>query len=158
LSTVALVLLGLLAACSGKPRPAAESITAAVPETPPREAMTRLLAAVQHRDVTAFLSLLPRGGTWRLLDTSVDPPEAAEMAFGEFALDLEHQTGWYRLLFRPRGGRSLFDFAVNTNPEDWPEEAPGRFVPPDQSQRDRVWVQWRREEQRWVVDEIASPL
>jgi hypothetical protein len=108
--------------------------------------------------VTTFLSLLPRGGTWRLIDTSADPPKEAEIPFGEFAFDLEHRTGWYGLLFRSRGGRSLFDIAVATNPEEWREEAPGRFAHPDENRRHQVWVQWRQEDRRWVVDEIACPL
>lgn len=122
--------------------------------------MRKLIKAMRDKDVEAFLALLPRQSPWRHSSTMVSPgspPDAETYSYEDTANELRKREGLYIRLFV----NDLTDsFAGNYLETDVMWRAKGdRFVPPGASAASppKVYVKWREEGDKLVLDEIAYP-
>lgn len=153
-----LLLLALLAGCSrdvprDDPAPAA-----AADERGSAEAMRRFVSALVARDMDALARLFPREGHWTYLGTLNDPPLSSTHTGTELARDLAARRGLYGSLIEDADLDTFRDHAARTQGRDWVQVGEHRYAPPDMGGAEpRVFIAWRREAGRWVVDAIAEP-
>lgn len=153
-----LLLLALPAGCAREaPRPD-PAPAAAEAERGPAEAMRRFVDALIAKDTAALADLFPREGRWTYLGTLTDPPLSSTHTGAELARDLAARRGLYGSLIEDADLDTFRDHAVRTQGRAWVPAGETRYAPPDMAgAAPRVFVAWRREAGRWVVDAIAEP-
>ena len=138
------------AACGG---PVASTQSTAT-KSPP---MTRFIQALQKKDTRTFLSFFSTTVAWNYVSTITDPPMSTKIQFKELKADLEGKKGWYESLFDAGGDDCFRDWVMGTDGSNWVEKRPCRFVRQQVEGKDTVYVEWRKEGNRWVVATIAEP-
>jgi hypothetical protein len=154
-----LLLVLLPAACApGAPAPSAPAEARAGAERGPDAAMRRFVDALLAKDTEALATLFPREGRWTYLGTLTDPPLSSTHSGAELARDLAARRGLYGSLIEDADLDTFRDHAARTQGRDWVRVGETRYAPPDMAGAEpRVFVAWRREAGRWVVDAIAEP-
>ncbi len=119
--------------------------------------MAGLLKALEDRDVDAFLRFFSQRKPWEFLGTIGDPSEVDEVKFDNLAKDLRSKAGWYETLFDGGNFDCFRDHVSQTGGRKWTRVSEWKYVPPDGYGGGKVFVSWRREGDRWVVDKIGEP-
>lgn len=123
-----------------------------------QEAMNGFVKALQNQDLKRFVSYFPEQGNWRYIGTIVEPLQMTESNRAELEKDLAERSGWYEVFFDAQGDDTFRDYVLMTKGDAWRLSSLNRFSPPDLPDMwNRVYVQWRREANRWVIDAIAEP-
>jgi hypothetical protein len=117
-------------------------------------AMRKFISALKNRNVEGFLSLFSRT---RFFYAS-NPLNVVRVAisYNELAADLRKKGDWY-FTYLERGDGGNYDaFVDNTGDgEMWRRGGGARFTPPGTEISDSTYVEWRKEGNRWVIDEIS---
>jgi hypothetical protein len=128
----------------------------------------QLAVRSDHRDSVA--SFFPRNGSWNWVQTVRHPDANTVVATGTWrfsAGDTRRAIGEGGPLcesFEPMGGgagpfegRLGIQLSIGlSDGRAWRYVGSNRFVPPDQPDHSRIFVQWRREEDRWVLTSIGD--
>ena len=138
---------------------AVEARTPTSPDAAPadlRGAMQAFEASLRAQDTEGFLALFSQSRPWRAIDTLEPRPRSESVSYAQLKSDLEAKRGKFELLFDAGGDDCLRDYVVDFYAEPWTWLSPNKFAP-HETDGQSVWVQWRKEEQRWVVEAIAMP-
>ena len=146
-----LIVAGSILGCADTGRPA-------IPFTL-QDTMDGFVAALRGDDPAALADYFPQRGEWTLLST-IGGPEARSQHTGAETRDaLQTRTGLYDSLVESEGGGdTLRDYAQMNGDRPWQATGPRQFVPQavfDDPQR--LYVRWRQERERWVIDAIGVP-
>jgi len=117
-------------------------------------AMRKFISALKDRDVEGFLSLFSRtrffyaSNPLNVLRTAV--------SYNELAADLRRKGDWY-FTYLERGDGGIYDAFIDNvgDGEMWRRGGGARFTPPGTETSDSTYVKWRKEGDRWVIDEIS---
>lgn len=121
-------------------------------------AMQKFVIALRDKDIEGFADLFPRQSRWTYIGTITDPVQTSEYSHGALLNDLRQQTGLYESLYDADGDDTFRDYVMMTDGKPWIRSGENRFSPPGlPDMATSVFVRWRREGQRWVVDAIAEP-
>lgn len=117
-------------------------------------AMRKFIAALKKNDVAAFLSLFSRSGFFY----ANNPLNVVRVTvpYSELAKDLRKKGDWYCTYLERCGDLDAFVDNIGDG-EMWPRVGGARFVPPGSDAESPTYVKWRKEGDRWVVDEIGYP-
>jgi hypothetical protein len=118
--------------------------------------MAAFSESMRAGDTARFLSFFSRTQPWRYVST-LDPASETEVPFGELESDLKNKVGWYESLFDNDGDDCFRDWFEGADGDSWTHTSPTRFVRRTTAGRDTVYVEWRRENDRWVIAVIAEP-
>jgi hypothetical protein len=119
-------------------------------------AMKGLIVSLQKKDVTKFLSFFSRR-TFFYANNPLNV-DRATVPYLELERDLRRKGPWYYTYIERGEGGDMDAFVDNIgNGEMWPRLGGARFVPPGSSDDSLTYVQWAKEDGRWVVYEIAYP-
>ncbi|HYJ79621.1 MAG TPA: hypothetical protein VEW03_08485 [Longimicrobiaceae bacterium] len=110
-------------------------------------------------------AFFPRHGDWTWMQTLVDPPAVRGVGSWRFpgtetrkAMQpggpLCNSLAWSGGDFGPWEGALVMQVMVH--PGGWRRVTPTRFVPPGASSRSPTFVEWRREDDRWVVSALGD--
>jgi hypothetical protein len=122
-------------------------------------AMRGFARAIETRDTGALLGYVSKQRGLTFLDTIAEPHQKTHLTYEELARDLQTrdlQQGWYSVLL----GDDDESFALATAcsaGRTWKRAGKRKFVLPDDDLDSRLFVSWRREGARWVIDTIAQP-
>lgn len=166
---LALCAILLLSTFTASTRLAAQRDTARTgpPARTAREALRRFLSAVDRESDEDPLSFFPRQGEWVWVHTLDLPSGGKAVGVWRFRASDTERAIWgvcapARESFqRSNEGQPPGLAAESHTPGDeWRQVAPNRFVPPGQKSALPVFVEWRREDGRWVVSSFgdAAPL
>jgi hypothetical protein len=126
-------------------------------ETALQNAMDRFVAALKASDTQAFATLFPRHGLWTFQSSIGEASDRSLHSLADLRRDLTARNGLYESFFEGDGD-SVRDFVETTGGRAWQRTSGPQFSPPDLSDlRDLMFVRWRREDGRWVVDTVAAP-
>lgn len=120
-------------------------------------AMGRFLAALRNRDVEEFLSLFSRKKAWHYIGTLTRPVQVERVTYSQLERDLRRKSGWYEALIDAGPDDCFRNHVVASEGRPWVLKGKMTFVPPDAGNDMSVFVRWRKEGERWVVDAIAEP-
>jgi hypothetical protein len=141
------------------PRARAQPSAARVPQA----RMDAFVGATQEFERDTLLGFFPRAGTWTWERTTHERGRPDVVGRWRFRTD-----ELLRALEFPGplctsftlGGDAIplhsFTWITHEHPGRWRRVGENRFVPPGASARSRTFVQWRREEGRWVVDAFGN--
>lgn len=118
--------------------------------------MDSLTAALARGDTAAFLGACSRSTPLHILDTRAEGQPDAQVTYAELVDSLNTQGVMYEKLFGT-GDKSLRTYAAAPRSVSWNALGPYQFAPAGVAVG-RVWIAWRPEGARWVVDTIAWPL
>jgi hypothetical protein len=116
--------------------------------------MQALVEAVLAKDVAATLACFSTRRPWRLLSLG-DGTNGLVVPFAKLRGGLAPEGDFRDVIFGDDGDDSLRAEMI-TNGTKWRQRARHTFVPPESSTA-TVRVRWRKESDRFVVDEIAFP-
>jgi hypothetical protein len=117
-------------------------------------AMRKLIASLMKKDVTTFLSLFSRSRFYY----ANNPLNQMRFAvpYSELAKDLRKKGDWYCTYLQRCDDLDAFVDNINAG-EMWPRAGGAKFVPPGSDAESLTYVKWRKENGKWVIDEIAYP-
>jgi hypothetical protein len=156
------------------PVPAAPSVQSAVaepvPATPERaptfqaaidgsqidQAMAQFVRALQERNVESLLQCFSRKKSFFLTGTSSTPHDKSRFSYAQLETGMKPGGDFVGILFGGEGDDNFRDYVKETGGRAWRSKPAGIFVPPIDHNL-TVFVRWRREGNRWVVEEIAFP-
>lgn len=125
---------------------------------PAAPAMARFVDALEARDLSAFAALFPREGSWTYLSTLTESGPRISQSGESVKRDLHTREGLYHVFFSDADLDTFRDWVMMTGGRDWVRTGSHRFSPPGLgSLAQKVFVGWRREDGRWVVDVVAEP-
>lgn len=129
----------------------------------PQGRMNAFIEAVQEYPRDTLLGFFPRVGTWTWERTTHQDGRPDVVGRWRFVTsDLPRAIEYPGPLCTSftYGGDAIpmhsFRWIVIENPGRWRRVADNRFVPPGASARSRTFVQWRRENGRWVMDAFGN--
>ena len=114
--------------------------------------MAAFVTAVRARDRPQLAGFFPTTGKLVVVNTLEKPFERAAIAADRLARQLRPGGDLDDLLFGDDGFR---DYVTRDHRQRWRPRGT-TFVPP-YATGPPVWLKWRREGERWVIDEIALP-
>jgi hypothetical protein len=129
-------------------------------EIAPLEAsMAKFVEALKNKDTDTFLTLFSQSTPWQYISTITDTPEVSIVKYAELARDLKlkDQSGWHEILFDASGDDCFRKYVMLDNGAPWKRINDVTFSPPGSDPNSRVYVKWRKEEGKWVIDTIAEP-
>lgn len=118
--------------------------------------MAAWVQALRDNDTAAFLGFFSETKPWRYLSTLPGEKHADVVSFQQLKSDLAKKRGWFEVLFDAGGDDVFRDHVLNDGGRPWCRWLLG-FSPPDSDSRDDVFVRWRNEDGKWVIDVIAEP-
>jgi hypothetical protein len=118
--------------------------------------MTAFSGALRARDTQGFLNAFSQTQTWNALNTKSDGSPPARVSYERLAQALDSEGELRESLFGEKE-TSLRSYVSGVHETPWAAQSEFQFVPPGAS-RGLVWIAWRHEDERWVVDTIAWPL
>jgi hypothetical protein len=121
-----------------------------------RIAMEELCDALRARDTAAFLRAFSRTQPFRDVDAAREGDPGKAVSYPKLARELAAKQGLYRALFGEERPDQLRRYVVGEYQGPWAATSEVRFVPRGLPEP-RVWISWRAEADRWVVDAIARP-
>jgi len=122
-------------------------------------AMDAFAKALSMRDVDAFLSHFSRRRAFTLLGTIDEPYRAARIKYADLSRELhsgDRSQGWYAE-FMGDEDESFALSVASAEHRPWKRVGKHKFVLPDDDANSRMFVVWRKEGPRWVIDTIAIP-
>jgi len=123
-------------------------------DKPPMDAF---LDAIREKDRQKLLAFFSTTQPFRYVGTITNPPQVTEITFSQLQQDLERQAGWYDSLLGVEGEDSFRDWTTGDDGRRWTAAAGNRYVRWQADGKDSVYVEWRREGDRWVISAIAEP-
>ncbi len=121
-------------------------------------AMQKFVKALHNKDINAFAALFSKNNNWNYVGTIITPVLTSEHTYAALIVDLRQKTGLYESLFDSGGDDTFRDYISMTDGKPWIRTGDHQFSPPDLPDiHESVYVKWRYEGQRWVVDVIAEP-
>lgn len=123
------------------------------------------LRAVKHAPRDSVAAFFPRRGDWTWTQAAEGAPPGHRMTVWRFAATETLRTirrgGPVCASFWQSGGgvgpiETVLVMRINRDGTRWRRVAGNRFVPPGESARSPVFVQWRREDSRWVVSTFGD--
>jgi hypothetical protein len=159
---IAMVAVALAPGTEARSKPDAGHAPAAVPSdewakrfATPVGAMAALVTAVHDRDVHRVLECFSRGRPWYLTTTGGKKPRRSRYTFVQLGAGLKDGGNFRGVLLGDDPDDNLRDQIEQTGRRAWRAQSPTTFVPPDDTVN--VFVKWRREGNRYVVEEIGFP-
>ena len=164
-----LVTVCCLAACSGKPTPAPAPskpvpipATAAAAETDLQPsaalqlAMTAFTQALRDANKQVILTMFSSTQSWNVINTRspLHMPTVVSHARLAEALNQEGPLHDPLLGAHPNNLRA---FVTGEHSAPWKARGPYQFAP-EKAPQGQVWIAWRQEADRWVVDTVAWPV
>jgi hypothetical protein len=128
--------------------------TVAVPDEL-RAAVDRFTASLRDKNTDHFMSLFSRERVWYDVNTLEGNRYKVKVTYQKLKEDIESKTGLYTALFDADGDDCLRDYTVTPYDKPWRWIGNNTFSPPDADERS-IWIKWRFEKGRWVVDAIAQ--
>lgn len=128
----------------------------------PQERMDAFVTAVQEFGRDTLLGFFPRGGAWTWEHTVHQDGRPDVVGRWRFVTGdlLRRMDGGPLCESFTHGGDAIptesFNWIIREHPGRWRRVGGNRFVPPGASARARTFVQWRREEGRWVIDAFGN--
>jgi len=116
--------------------------------------MRKLIDSLMKKDVATFLSLFSRSRFF----FANNPMNEYRMAvpYSELARNLRQKGDWYCTYLARCDDLDAFVDNINDG-EMWPRVGGTRFVPPGSDAESLTFVRWRKENGKWVIDEISYP-
>lgn len=144
---------------SSQPTPSLTPVSAR-PTDSLDEAMAGLLGALAQKDVERFLGYFSHSKRFRYIGTievkrRVMLVDYEDLARGLRARDVDQ--GWYSILFDGGPDDSLAQTVADPEARAWRRVGEYKFVPPEDEPDSTLFVIWRKERDRWVVDAIGYP-
>lgn len=117
-------------------------------------AMRKFISALRNRNVEEFLSLFSRTRVF-YASNPLNVVRAA-ISYNELAADLRKKGDWY-FTYLERGNGGKYDAFVDNigDGEMWRRGGGTKFTPPGTEISDSTYVKWRKEGDRWFIDEIS---
>lgn len=146
---------------SPSPTPAAtSSSTPGPPASSLDEAMRGFMSALVQKDVERFLVYFSRSKPFRYIGTievkqRVQLVDYEDLSRALRARDVDR--GWYSILFDGGPDDSFAQTVADPERRAWRRVDERKFVPPGDDADSTLFVIWRKERDRWVVDAIAYP-
>ncbi|MET0390100.1 MAG: hypothetical protein ABW321_29280 [Polyangiales bacterium] len=155
------LLCATLLACSPERRPPARAPErpASVPPQPTAElrtAMNTLTEALRRADTNQLLGCFSDTKPWTMFSTHGVVPADIKLTRAELAHALDTKSQVYAFLFSERPW-ALRAFAAPPHDAPWVAWNAHQFAPPG-VKRGEVWIVWRQEAAKWVVDTLAWPI
>jgi hypothetical protein len=122
-------------------------------------AMLGFARAIDERDVDSFLSYISKKKGFRYVGTIQHPHKVDQVAYKVVARDLQNRDdtqGWYSVLMSNED-ESLALSVAGAAGRPWKKAGKLKFVLPDDDLDSTLYVTWRKEESRWVIDSIGIP-
>jgi hypothetical protein len=165
---VACSTLGACGSDSPQPKPAAAELeSAAAPQPTPAaapapsaevmQAMRELTSALREGDVQGVLRAFSQTAPWSALNTKAESQPISRVSYERLVQAIESE-GELRDTLLGQGETSLRSYVSGPlHGAAWTALSDVQFAP-DGVPKGRVWIAWRREGERWVVDTIAWPM
>jgi hypothetical protein len=122
--------------------------------------MALFVASLRAKDTDRFLLLFSRKKPFRMRNTLQGPSSTASISYKILAKELTRKSqdeGLYSVLFDAGPDDSFRQYVDNAPDAAWRWIGGTRFVPSYEDASSKVYVTWRKEGKRWVVDTIAAP-
>jgi hypothetical protein len=119
-------------------------------------AMDRFVVSLRSRDTKSFLGAFSLDKVWYDVNTLEGNQAKVSVTYKKLKRDLDSKTGFYTTIFDAEGDDCLRDYTMSPYDSPWKMTGPNTFSPPNADEKS-VWVRWRTEKGRWVVDAIAQP-
>ncbi len=140
--------------------PVQSTSTAAVQDGSVEAAMAGLIGALVRKDIPAFLQFFSRSRSFRFVGT-IQPRRPSDLVkYDDFARELlarDTSRGWYSIIFDGGPDDSLALMVDGSSTRAWKRVTAQKFVPPDDDEDSTLFVTWRKEGGRWVVESIGYP-
>jgi hypothetical protein len=162
---VRLCVLGLvcstLAACSGEESRAtvAPAVRSNASSQPPRDlndAMESFVRALRDSDNDRILQAFSQFTVWNALNTKSEMQSTSRVSYEKLSEALKSEGELHDSFLGDRD-TSLRSYVTGKHNQDWEALNPYQFAPPGVAQGS-VWIAWRQEGGRWVVDTLAWPM
>jgi len=122
--------------------------------------MAGFIEALSQKDVPAFLEFFSRTKPLRFVRT-IHPKQPTELVKYDVLkrelLARDINRGWYSVLFDGGPDDSLAMTVDDPNKRPWKRVANQKFVPPDDDNDSILFIVWRNENGKWVVEVIGYP-
>lgn len=119
--------------------------------------MAAFLHALRDKDIGGLPDFFPSEGDWIYLGTITDPPRSSTVDRQQLSADFLAREGWYVVLVDADGDDCFCDYADITEGEPWVRLDDTAFEPPGDIGGGLVYVRWRLQGRRWVIDALAEP-
>jgi hypothetical protein len=122
----------------------------------PAGAMAALVRAIHDRNVPRVLACFSRTKPWYVTTTGGKKALRSRYTFAQLETGLKDGGDFRGVLLGDDPDDNLRDQIEETGRRPWRARGPATFVPPDDDTVN-VFVKWRTEGNRYVVEEIAFP-
>jgi hypothetical protein len=160
LSVLGLVCSTLLACSSEESRatlaPSVRSSTASRPAREVNDAMESFTRALRDSDTDRILQSFSQFTPWNALNTKSEMQSTSRVSYEKLSEALK-SAGELHDSFLGDRDTSLRSYVTGKHNQDWDAVSPYQFAPPGVAQGS-VWIAWRQEGGRWVVDTLAWPM
>jgi hypothetical protein len=129
---------------------------AAVDWSRPDQAMAEFVRALHAQDAESFLQCFSRKKGFLLTGTSDKPHDSMRFGYAKLEQGLKPGGDFVGILFGGEGDDNFRDYVEQSGAAAWRSKQPTVFVPPIEPSLP-VFVRWRKEGGRFVVEEIAFP-
>lgn len=131
------------------------------PATPPPaqeliEAMAAFARGLRDNDRDAILRAFSQDALWNAINTKSETMRPSRVSYEKLAEALNTE-GALRTSLVGEGEGSLRTYVTGAHAKDWIPLNQYQFAPPAVAQGS-VWIAWRPEAARWVIDTIAWPM
>jgi hypothetical protein len=129
---------------------------AAPPARELTDAMASFARALRESDREAFLRSFSQGALWNAINTKSQTMTPSRVSYEKLS-DALNTEGLLRASLMGDGESSLRTYVTGAYAKDWTPLNQYQFAPAGVS-HGSVWIAWRPEGDRWVVDTIAWPI
>jgi hypothetical protein len=119
-------------------------------------AMAEFVRALHAKDAAAFLQCFSHKKGFLLTGTSDKPHDSMRFSYPKLEQGLKPGGDFVGILFGGEGDDNFRDYVEQSGGAAWRSKQPNVFVPPIEPSLP-VFVRWRKEGKRFVVEEIAFP-
>jgi hypothetical protein len=120
--------------------------------------MQRFLNAVLEKDATALVMHFPAAGTWALSVTAEGGGRrATHFTSKQLKVGLREGGDFRDVIFGDDGDDSLRSIVLMTKGTRWRMSDAYTFVPPSEAADPPIFVKWRLDDGRPVIQEIGFP-
>ena len=144
------------AAPRGSNAPLVGGPSAAPPARELIEAMAAFARALRDTDRDAILRAFSQVALWNAINTKSERMTPSRVSYEKLS-DALNTEGPLRASLIGDGESSLRTYVTGTYAKDWTSLNQYQFAPVGVAQGS-VWIAWRPEGDRWVVDTIAWPI
>jgi hypothetical protein len=118
--------------------------------------MAAFARALRDNDRDAILRAFSQGALWNAINTKSETMTPSRVSYEKLSEALNTE-GPLRDSLVGDGDSSLRSYVTGARAKDWTPLNQYQFAPPGVAQGS-VWIAWRPEADRWVVDTIAWPI